>query len=134
MVGLSTKGIYAIAAMYALSNSPKNKLMQIKEIAAMTQISHGYLEQILSSLKKNGFVISIRGANGGYKLSRDAQDIIVLDVIEGVEGELFTPHENAGASVILDSFWSDMQSKVREVFNVKLSDLDNAYQTFFYEI
>jgi Rrf2 family protein len=134
MVSISTKGIYAVAAMHALYHSPRNKLMQIKEISAITQISHGYLEQILSVLKKNGFVLSIRGANGGYKLSKDASSIIVLDILEALEGEICAMHDNVGASVILDSFWRDIQVKVREVFNVKLSDLDNAYATYFYEI
>ncbi len=134
MVGVSTKSLYGVAAMHALYNSPRNKLMQIKEIAAVTQISHGYLEQILSSLKKHGFVISVRGANGGYKLASDASKIIVLDVVEALEGELFTVSENVGASVVLNSFWKDIQEKVRAVFNIKLSELDRAYATYFYEI
>jgi len=134
MVGISTKGVYAVAAMHALSNSPNVKLMQIKEIAAITQISHGYLEQILATLKKNSLVISIRGVNGGYKLARDAKEIVVLDIVEALEGKLFTPNENVGASVVLDSFWQDIQSQVQKVFNVKLSELDNSYQTYFYEI
>jgi len=134
MVTISTKGVYAVAAMHALHNSPNEKLMQIKEISAMTQISHGYLEQILSTLKKHSLVISIRGINGGYKLARDAKEIVVLDIIEALEGKLFSPCENAGASVILDSFWADMQEQTRKVFSVKLSDLDKSYQTFFYEI
>jgi len=134
MVGISTKGIYAVAAMYALSNSPHAKLMQIKEIAAVTQISHGYLEQILATLKKSSLVISVRGTNGGYKLAREASEINVLEIIESLEGKLFVPAENVGASVVLDSFWLDMQEKVRLVFDVKLSELDKSYQMYFYEI
>ena len=134
MVGISTKGVYAIAAMHTLYNSPNAKLMQIKDIAAMTQISHGFLEQILSILKKNSLVVSIRGVNGGYKLSRDASTIIVLEIIEAMEGKLFVPHPNSGASVVLDSFWLDMQEKIRTTFKVKLSDLDKSYQSYFYEI
>lgn len=134
MVGVSTKSLYGVAAMHTLYNSPRNKLMQIKEIAAVTQISHGYLEQILSTLKKHSFVISIRGANGGYKLASDASGIIVLDIIEALEGELFSVPQNVGASVVLDSFWRDIQEKIRAVFNVKLSELDRAYATYFYEI
>jgi len=134
MVGISTKGVYALAAMHTLHNSPNAKLMQIKEIAAMTQISHGYLEQILSILKKSDLVVSIRGVNGGYKLARTAHEISVLEIIEALEGKLFVPSENLGASVVLDSFWGDMQEKIRAVFELKLSELDSAYQTYFYEI
>ena len=134
MVGISTKGVYAIAAMYALHNSPNAKLMQIREIAAVTQISHGYLEQILATLKKSSLAVSIRGVSGGYRLSKDASEINVLDIIEAVEGKLFVPPANAGASVVLDSFWLDIQEKVREQFDIKLSELDKSYQTYFYEI
>ena len=134
MVGISTKGTYAIAAMYALSSSSRQKLMQIKEISASTQISHGYLEQILSSLKKNDLVVSIRGVNGGYKLSRDASEITVLEIVEALEGKLFVPGENLGSSVVLDSFWNDIQEKVRAIFDTKLSELDKSYQMYFYEI
>jgi Rrf2 family protein len=134
MVGISTKGIYGVAAMHALSNSPNTKLMQIKEIAAVTQISHGYLEQILATLKKSALVVSIRGVGGGYKLSRDASEINVLEILESLEGKLFVPPINAGASVVLDSFWLDMQEKIRTQFDIKLSDLDKSYQMYFYEI
>ena len=134
MVGISTKGIYGVAAMHALSNSTNAKLMQIKEISAITQISHGYLEQILATLKKSALVISVRGVGGGYKLSRDASQIDVLEIIESLEGKLFVPPQNAGASVVLDSFWLDMQEKIRGEFDVKLSDLDKSYQMYFYEI
>ena len=134
MVGISTKGTYAIAAMHVLQHSTNNQLMQIREISALTQISHGYLEQILAMLKKSGFVTSVRGSNGGYKLSRSAEDIIVLDVIESLEGELFTPYEESGASVVLGAFWSDTQSRIREVFNIKLSELDKAYEVYYYQI
>ena len=134
MVGISTKGVYAVGAMYALFNSPNAKLMQIKEIAAMTQISHGYLEQILATLKKSDLVVSIRGVNGGYKLAREAQEITVLEIVEALEGKLFVPSQNVGASVVLDSFWGDMQEKTRAIFELKLSELDTAYQTYFYEI
>ena len=89
MVGISTKGIYGVAAMHALSNSSNAKLMQIKEIAAVTQISHGYLEQILATLKKSALVVSIRGVGGGYKLSCDASEINVLEILESLEGKLF---------------------------------------------
>lgn len=134
MVSISTKGVYAVAAMYTLSKSPHEKLMQIKEIAALTQISHGYLEQILATLKKANLVVSIRGVNGGYKLARSAQEILLLEIIEALEGKMFVPPESLGASVVLDAFWSDIQEKSRALFETKLSELDSSYQVSFYEI
>lgn len=108
--------------------------MQIKEIAAMTSISHGYLEQILSSLRKANLVKSIRGAGGGYVLGRRAADISVLEIIETVEGALFQIDGNVGSSVVLESFWQHIQQQVRHIFDLKLDEVDRFFQPDFYEI
>lgn len=134
MAGISTRGIYGLAAMHVLSHAPRNRAMQIKEIAAMTQVSHSYLEQLLSALRKGGLVISIRGANGGYKIARPAHEITVLEIIEVLEGPLCKIEGNVGASVILEYFWSDIHEKVRELFMLKLSELDQSFQPYHYDI
>jgi len=134
VAGISTRGIYGLAAMHVLSHAPRNRAMQIKEIAAMTQVSHSYLEQLLSALRKGGLVISIRGANGGYKIARPAHEITVLEIIEVLEGPLCKIEGNVGASVILEYFWSDIHEKVRELFMLKLSELDQSFQPYHYDI
>ncbi len=134
MAGISTRGIYGLAAMHVLSHAPRNRAMQIKEIAAMTQVSHSYLEQLLSALRKGGLVTSIRGANGGYRLARPAHEIAVLEIIEVLEGPLCKIEGNVGASVILEYFWSDIHEKVRELFMLKLSELDQSFQPYHYDI
>lgn len=134
MVGISSKGVYGLAAMYVLAHAVNQRSMQVREVAAMTQISHGYLEQLLSQLRKSGLVNSTRGANGGYKLSRKAHDITVLEIIEALEGPLFHVDGNRGASLILESFWSEMEDKVRKLFALKLSDVDQMFQPYHFEI
>lgn len=134
MAGISSKGIYGLAAMHVLSHAPRNRTMQIREIAAMTQISHSYLEQLLSLLRKSGLVQSIRGASGGYRLARPAHEITVLEIIESLEGAFCKIEGNVGASVILEYFWLDMQEKVKALFFLKLSEIDQAYQPYHYEI
>ena len=134
MAGISSKGIYGLAAMHVLSHAPHDRAMQVKEIAAMTQLSHSYLEQLLSQLRKSGLLNSIRGASGGYKLARPAHDITVLEIIEALEGSLCKVDGNVGASVILEYFWVDMQEKIRALFELKLSELDQSYQPYHYEI
>ncbi|MEA1919491.1 MAG: Rrf2 family transcriptional regulator [Campylobacterota bacterium] len=134
MAGISSKGIYGLAAMHVLSHAPNNRTMQIKEIAAMTQISHSYLEQLMPILRRSNLVVSIRGASGGYKLARSAHDIVVLDIIEALEGSLCKIEGNVGASIILECFWNEMQEKVKKLFALKLSELDQAYQPYSYEI
>lgn len=134
MVGVSSKGIYGLAAMHVLSHAPNGRTMQVKEIAAMTSLSHSYLEQLLSQLRKSGLISSVRGASGGYKLSRLAHEITVLEIIESLEGTLFEVEGNVGSSIILESFWLDMQKKVQELFSLKLSEIDQSYQAFSYSI
>jgi len=131
---LSSKAIYGVAAMYAISRTTNNKPMQVKEIAAMTHISHGYLEQLLSSLRKSNLLVSIRGAQGGYKLARSADQISVLEIIEAVEGAFYKIDGNVGASTILEYFWSDIENKMCAMFEMKLSELYRSSQPYFYEI
>ncbi len=134
MVGVSSKGIYGLAAMHVLSHAPNGRVMQVKEIAAMTSLSHSYLEQLLALLRKSGLISSVRGANGGYKLSRQACEISVLEIIQALEGTLFEVDENVGSSVILEAFWIDMQRKIQALFSLKLCEIDQAYQPFTYTI
>ena len=134
MSAISTKGIYALAAMYVLSHAVNDRRMQIKEISAMTQISHGYLEQILSQLRKSSLLSSTRGAHGGYRLARKSSEIEVLEIIEAVEGTLCKIEGNVGASIILEAFWSEMHKKVAEAFSMKLSEIDQLFQPYTYDI
>ncbi|MDD2838193.1 MAG: Rrf2 family transcriptional regulator [Sulfuricurvum sp.] len=134
MSALSSKAIYGLAAMHVLSHAPRGRSMQVREISAMTQISHGYLEQLLSILRRSNLVISIRGASGGYKLSRQPHEIEVIEIIEALEGPFYKIEGNVGSSLILEYFWNDIEDKMRQLFGMKLSELDQAYQPHFYEI
>jgi len=134
MAALSSKAIYGLAAMHVLSHAPHARAMQVREIAAMTQISHGYLEQLLSILRRNNLVSSIRGASGGYKLSRPSHEIEVIEIIEALEGPFYKIEGNTGSSLILEYFWGDIEDKMRGLFGMKLSELDQAYQPHYYEI
>ena len=72
---LTTKGRYAVLALTEIALSEDKNLIKISEIAKSQNISSTYLEQILSNLKKNGFVKAVRGPNGGYKLALKAENI-----------------------------------------------------------
>jgi len=134
MVSVSSKGIYALAAMYVLAHATGQRAMQIKEIAAMTAISHGYLEQILSVLRKADLVTSIRGAGGGYRLARRPSEITALEIIEVMEGPLFQMPNNVGSSSVLEAFWAHIREKSVELFDVKLSEFEQFLPSSYYEI
>lgn len=85
---LSTKGRYGLRAMIDLADYSEEQPQSITCIAARQSISDSYLEQLMAKLKKAGLVESIRGAQGGYVLAREAKDISVGDILRALEGDL----------------------------------------------
>ena len=84
---LSTKGRYGLRAMVDLASYCGEGPVSIMAISKRQDISERYLEQIVSKLKKSGLVKSIRGAGGGYVLTKEAKDISVGDVLRALEGD-----------------------------------------------
>lgn len=85
---ISTKGRYALRLMLDLALHGSDAPVRIKDIAARQDISDKYLEQIISSLNKAGYVKSIRGPQGGYKLARDPESYTVGMILRLTEGSL----------------------------------------------
>ena len=85
---ISTKGRYALRLMLDLALSTGDEYIKIKDIAKRQDISEKYLEQIVNILNKAGFVRSIRGAAGGYKLSRSPKEYTVGMILRLTEGSL----------------------------------------------
>ncbi len=85
---LTTKGRYAVLALTEIALSEKGNLVKISQISEAQNISSTYLEQILSNLKNKGFVESVRGPNGGYKLALKPEEIKMAEIIEAIEGKM----------------------------------------------
>ena len=85
---ISTKGRYALRLMLDLALHDSDAPVRIKDIAVRQDISDKYLEQIISSLNKAGYVKSIRGPQGGYKLARDPESYTVGMILRLTEGSL----------------------------------------------
>lgn len=83
---LSTKGRYGLKAMVDLTVAYGRGYVSIATLAQQQGISESYLEQLIASLKKAGLVESVRGAQGGYALSRKPEDIDVGEVLRALEG------------------------------------------------
>lgn len=86
----STKERYGLRALIDLAVHSETETVSISSIAARQNISEAYLEQLVAKLKKAGLVVSIRGAQGGYKLAKPVEQISVGDVLRAVEGSLDT--------------------------------------------
>ncbi len=85
---ISTKGRYAVRVMLDLALNNTGECIKVKDIAARQGISEKYLEQIIAALSRAGYVKSVRGAQGGYRLSRAPKDYTVGMVLRVTEGSL----------------------------------------------
>ncbi len=85
---ISTKGRYAVRVMLDLALHNTGECIKVKDIAARQGISEKYLEQIISVLSRAGYVKSMRGAQGGYRLTKDPKDYTVGMVLRVTEGSL----------------------------------------------
>lgn len=86
---VSTKGDYGIRALIELSHHFGDpRPTQSSEIAARQNIPESYLEQLLTTLRRAGFIRSVRGPQGGHALVRHPDNIRVSEVIEALEGSI----------------------------------------------
>lgn len=85
---ISTKGRYALRLMVDLAMNNNGEMVRMKEIAERQNISEKYLEQIISVLKRAGFVRSLRGSQGGYQLAREPKDYTVGMILRLTEGSM----------------------------------------------
>jgi Rrf2 family protein len=128
----SAKCEYGIKAMLDLSiNGLPEQPVQVRVIADRAEIPEGFLEQIMSDLRRAGLVESIRGAHGGYVLARPAEAINLADVIEAIDGPVTpggclreTPDPGSGTSIaVIQDVWLDVRDCVMDV----LSTMDLAH-------
>lgn len=82
---LTTKGRYAVTAMLDLALHYEQGPITLADISQRQEISLSYLEQLFAKLRRQGLVTSARGPGGGYRLSRPASEIPVVDVITAVD-------------------------------------------------
>lgn len=84
---ISTRGRYALRMMIEFAMKPETPT-KIIQVAKNQGISEKYLEQIVSTLTKAGYVKGIRGAFGGYILARPVSEYSVGDILRVTEGSL----------------------------------------------
>jgi Rrf2 family protein len=85
---LSVKTKYGLKALIFMARRESNSPVQISSIAKSENISHKYLESILLTLRKAGFLSSKKGKGGGYYLLKDPKQILMVDVMRSLEGPI----------------------------------------------
>jgi Rrf2 family cysteine metabolism transcriptional repressor len=87
-VRISTKGRYGLTIMIELAKQFGEGPVPLRQIASDNELSEAYLEQLVSPLRNSGLVKSVRGAHGGYMLSKPPHLISAGDVIRVLEGPI----------------------------------------------
>ncbi len=85
---ISTKGRYALRVMIDIAVYSNGNYISLKDISARQEISVKYLEQVISLLNKAGFLHSLRGNNGGYKLAKEPSSYTAGEILRAAEGSL----------------------------------------------
>jgi Rrf2 family protein len=128
---ISAKADYAVRAAVELAAAPDDRPIKAERIATNQQIPLNFLENILGELRHAGIVRSYRGADGGFRLAKQADEVTVADVIRAVEGPLATvrggpPEDSAygGAAYALPRVWIAVRKNLRSVVeHVTLADI-----------
>lgn len=129
---VSTRGRYALRLMLELATNNSGELVSVKDVAARQDISEKYMEQIISPLKKAGFVKSVRGAQGGYCLAKAPKEYTVGMILRLIEGSMapvdclddeVNQCARAGRCVTL-RLWTMLDDAIKSVIDkVTLQDL-----------
>lgn len=128
---ISTKGRYALRLMIDLALNNTGEPVSLKDIAKRQEISDKYLEQIISVLNKAKYVKSIRGAQGGYVLTKRPEEYTVGMILRLTEGSLAPVacvEDDTSCDRMCDCatilVWKKMNDAINEVVdNITLADL-----------
>ncbi|MBO9610009.1 MAG: Rrf2 family transcriptional regulator [Paenibacillaceae bacterium] len=114
---ISTKGRYGLTIMMELAGKLGEGPTSLKSIAEKHQLSEHYLEQLIAPLRNAGLVKSIRGAYGGYVLSRLPEQITSGDIIRVLEGPIspvdFTEEDDPAKR----DLWIRIRDSIAEVLD-----------------
>ena len=130
---ISTKGRYAIRLMLDLAIHGNGDPIRLKDVALRQSVSEKYLEQIISVLHEAGYVRSIRGPQGGYRLAKDPSEYTTGMILRLTEGAL-SPVDCIGESGLCERqencatrlLWQKLDDAINSVVDhVTLQDLMN---------
>lgn len=132
---ISTKGRYALRLMLDVALHSHGAAVPLRDVAQRQEISDKYLEQIVTQLSRAGLVRSVRGAGGGYLLTRTPECYTVGEILRVLEGSLAPVScadgvgccERADRCVTVE-VWREIQAAVDGVVDhLTLADLVRRY-------
>ena len=129
---ISTKGRYALRVMLDIAMHDDGKFIPLKDIAMRQELTVKYLEQIISLLNKAGYLQSLRGNSGGYRLTKRPDEYIIGDILRITEGSMapvacLDDHPNQcerASSCKTLQMWEKFYNLINEYFDgITLEDL-----------
>tara|TARA_Y100001970_G_C13651922_1_gene563996 strand:- start:43 stop:450 length:408 start_codon:yes stop_codon:yes gene_type:complete len=130
---LNTKSRYAVMALADMASFLNNKPISLRDISLRQSISLQYLEQIFLKLKKKNIVKSIRGVNGGYILTKNANNIKLSEIFSALDENVKTTGCDSNSKrgcngrstkCITHNLWDELDVHINTFFeNKKLEDL-----------
>ena len=130
---LTSKGRYAVMALADMAGFDRKKPISLRDISLRQNISLVFLEQIFSKLKKDNIVKSIRGANGGYILSNNPDQIKLSSIFSAVDEHVKTVQckkeskkgcNGKSTKCITHYLWDELEIYINDFFDKKnLEDL-----------
>ncbi len=127
---LTARSEYGLLALIDLGCRYGRGPVSARELAEQQGIPLKFLEQLLAALRKAGIVAALRGARGGFALSRDPGGISVLDVVEALEGPLAPTTCDGGSgcgkagTCAAAAVWGRATDALRDVFaSTTIADL-----------
>lgn len=130
---ISTKGRYGLKALIDIYMYSSCETVTLKAVSKRQDISEKYLEQIFSSLRKDGIIEGKKGPQGGYFLTRDARTITVGEILRSLEGKLVLidneKENNQLSEYLYENLWDVINKKINEYFDsITLGELANNYK------
>lgn len=127
---ISTKGRYGLTIMMDLSRNVGEGPISLKKIAERHNLSEHYLEQLVAPLRNAGLVKSIRGAYGGYILSRPPEQVTAGEVIRVLEGPISLVDFMEEDDPAKRDLWLRIRNSIAEVLDTTtLADLISYKET-----
>ncbi len=119
---VSLRSTYGIMAAVDLASQVGTNPIQAKSIARRQGIPARFLEQVLHAMKKAGLVTSLRGAQGGYILSKKPSELSVAEILEALDGPLLPGmnrqsffRQGTRSDLLLGKVWDRVQQAERTV-------------------
>ncbi len=133
---ISTKGRYGMRLMLDLALHNNGSYIPLKEVASRQELPEKYMEQIITPLSRAGYLRGVRGAQGGYQLTRSAGEYTIGMILRTMEGDLsvVSPVDSGqetgdiAAHLVVNNVWTRINDAIEQVVDhITLAELVEDY-------